>query len=430
MPIRNRMIVAIGAATAAVALAVGGCSSSSAGGSASSSAGGSASSSGGGASSASGSIPVGVIGSYSGPEASALVGTDKAVEAWADAVNAAGGLKGHKVKLFVDDDGGNTETGIQDVRELVQQDHVVAIVGEFSTPDSSWASYVQSQGVPVVGGMSVHQAFTTSPDFYAAGADYIDGSYGVVAQTAAKGGSKSLGAVYCAELPVCAGVVQLFDTLGKSVGVSVKYEGKIAQGTPDFTAVCQAMKTADATYNDVAIDEALTKQMFNQCASEGMHLPLISFGNIDSTYASDPAFNNLVEVDPAFPFWQDNTPATKAFHAALAKYEPSVGASATSPLTPLVAQAWASGALFEAAVNAAGRGPITAASVKRGLYALKNETLGGLTGPLNFTQGQPNLEHCSFAYTIENGKFTSLDGLKPTCAPPATTGPIAAAISK
>ena len=376
-----------------------------------------------------GSIPIGVIGSYSGPEASYLVGTDKTIEAWADAVNAAGGINGRKVQLYVEDDAGSTETSVQDARQLVQQDHVVAIVGEVSTGDASWASYVQSQNIPVVGGDSIHPAFTSNPDFYAAGADFVDGSYGVVAQTAAKGGGKSLGAVYCAELPVCAGVVQLFNTLGKQLNVAVNYQGKIAQGTPDFTSVCQAMKAAKSTYFDVAVAPALSKQIFNQCTSEGIRLPLISMGNIDSTFASDAAFNQLVEVDPTFPFWQDNTPATEAFHAALAKYAPGVGASASSPLSPVISEVWTSGELFQAAVAAAGSGPVTAASIKKGLYALKDETLGGLAGPLNYKQGQPNLQYCSFAYKIEDGKFAELNGLKPTCAPPAIIAPVAAAMS-
>jgi branched-chain amino acid transport system substrate-binding protein len=383
-----------------------------------------------GATSASaGSIPIGVIGSYSGPEASYLVGADKTIEAWADMVNAAGGINGHKVQLFVLDDAGNTETSVQDARQLVQQDHVVAIVGEVSTGDGSWASYVQSQNIPVVGGDAPHPTFTSNADFYAIGANYVDGSYTVVAQTAAKGGGKSLGAVYCAELPVCAGVVQLFNTLGKQQHVAVNYQGKIAQGTPDFTAVCQAMKAAKSTYVYIGLAPALTKQIFNQCASEGIQLPLIAMTDSDSTFTSDPAFNGLVEIDPTFPFWQDNTPATEAFHAALAKYAPGVGTSASSPLTPILSMVWTSGKLFQAAVAAAGSGPVTAASIKKGLYALKNETLGGLAGPLNYKQGQPNLEHCSFVYKIADGKFVGLDGLKPLCSPPAITGPVAAAMS-
>jgi branched-chain amino acid transport system substrate-binding protein len=384
-----------------------------------------------GATSASaGSIPIGVIGSYSGPEASYLVGADKTIEAWADAVNAAGGINGHKVQLFVEDDAGNTETSVQDIRQLVQQDHVVAIVGQVSTADASWASYVQSQNIPIVGGDSIHPTFFSNADFYAAGSNLVDVAYAAVAQTAAKSGSKTLGAVYCAELPSCAGVVQLFNTLGKQLNVTVNYEGKVAQGTPDFTSVCQAMKAAKSTYVDPAVAPAVTKQIFNQCTSEGIHIPLISTATLDATYASDPAFNGLVEIDPTFPFWQDNTPATEAFHAALAKYAPGVGTSASVPLSPVISMVWTSGKLFQAAVAAAGSGPVTSASIKKGLYALKDETLGGLTGPLNYKQGQPNLEHCSFVYTIEDGKFAELKGVKTICSPPAITDPAAAAMSK
>jgi branched-chain amino acid transport system substrate-binding protein len=393
-------------------------------------------SSGGGSSPSSGSstnatsIPVGVIGSYSGPEASYLVGVQQTIQAWADSVAAAGGIDGHKIQLYQYDDGGSTETAIQDVHRLIQQDHVVAIVGENSTADASWGSYAESQGVPVVGGDSIHPVFLSNPDFYAPGADYVSASYAIVAQTAAKGGNKELGALYCAELPVCSSVVQLFSTLGKQQHVTVNYQGKIAQGTPDFTSVCEAMKAAQSTYFDVGITQAVIDQIFNQCASEGIYPPIISLTTVDTTYLTDPAFNHLVEIDTTFPFWQDNTPATKAFHAALAKYAPTVGASSTSPLTSSIAQAWTSGKLFEAAVKAAGSGPVTAASVKKGLYALKNETLGGLTGPLNYKPGQPNQEYCTFSYEIENGKFVGLNGLKPTCASAAVVGPVAAAMTK
>src|ERR1700722_14598468 len=123
--------------------------------------------SGGGSTTAS-AIPVGVIGSYSGTEAAYLQGSDKVAEAWADSVNAAGGIGGHKIRLYVEDDNTDQATAIQDVKTLVEQDHVVAIVGDVSTSDTAWASYVQKMGVPVVGGDSIHTAFLTNPDFYAA----------------------------------------------------------------------------------------------------------------------------------------------------------------------------------------------------------------------------------------------------------------------
>ena len=52
-----------------------------------------------------------------------------------------------------------------------------------------------------------------------------------------------------------------------------------------------------------------------------------------------------------------------------------------------------------------------------GLYALKGETLGGLTAPLTFTKGQPTSLKCWFYYQVKGGKFTDPFGESPTCAP-------------
>jgi branched-chain amino acid transport system substrate-binding protein len=49
----------------------------------------------GSAAAASGDWVIGSIGSYSGPFASSLGPTQQTIDAWADSVNAAGGIDGH-----------------------------------------------------------------------------------------------------------------------------------------------------------------------------------------------------------------------------------------------------------------------------------------------------------------------------------------------
>ena len=401
MRIKRRAAAIAAAAITAVSIAA--CGSS-----------GTAAGSGGGSTTAS-AIPVGVIGSYSGTEAAYLQGSDKVAEAWADSVNAAGGISGHKIRLYVEDDNTDQATAIQDVKTLVEQDHVVAIVGDVSTSDTAWASYVQKMGIPVVGGDSIHTAFLTNPDFYAAGTDLVSGFYGVA--SLAKTNGPKFGVAYCAELDTCAAVVQLVDALGKPLGVTASYQTKVAATTPDFTALCQSLKQAKVNSYDLALDQATIKRAFSQCTSEGVTAPLVTLGDVDSSFLQSPSYDGMQIVDSNYPFWDTALPAAQQFHAALKKYAPSVGASSASPLTPIQMQVWASGKLFQAAVAASGGGPVTAASVKKGLYALKNETLGGLSGPLNFVQGKPSPVNCYFTYKIDSGKFVALSGEKPVCAP-------------
>jgi branched-chain amino acid transport system substrate-binding protein len=160
---------------------------------------------------------------------------------------------------------------------------------------------------------------------------------------------------------------------------------------------------------------------------QGLQVPVVS-SNDDQTYVTVPGFEGMQFVSGTFPFFDNSTPATQEFHAALAKYSPEMG-SAKYPLSYFASKIWTSGKLFEAAVKAAPSGAITSASIKQGLYALKNETLGGLTGPLNFSEGKVVLDNCFFTYVIKNGNFAELNGMTPTCAPASAIEPLVAKIT-
>ncbi len=63
-----------------------------------------------GASSSSAPIKIGFICACTGPLASGVLEIPPATKAWADSVNAAGGINGHKIDLIVDDDDSNPAT--------------------------------------------------------------------------------------------------------------------------------------------------------------------------------------------------------------------------------------------------------------------------------------------------------------------------------
>jgi branched-chain amino acid transport system substrate-binding protein len=64
------------------------------------------------------------------------------------------------------------------------------------------------------------------------------------------------------------------------------------------------------------------------------------------------------------------------------------------------------------------------------LYAMKDETLGGLAPPLNFTQGQVSLHNCWFVLGIKNQKYTAPKGGTPQCSPDDVINPLANAAIK
>ena len=110
-------------------------------------------------------INIGIIcacSGYLGSDAPDILPTAKA---WADTVNASGGINGHKVVVLLKDDTGNPATSTAIAQTFIQTDHVVAII-DATAVDQAWASYVQSQGVPVIGAITSSEPFYLNSDFY------------------------------------------------------------------------------------------------------------------------------------------------------------------------------------------------------------------------------------------------------------------------
>ena len=369
-------------------------------------------------------IVVGMICSCTGPESAAVGNNISVIKAWADHVNASGGLNGYPVKVITMDDQQNAATSLQDAKQLVEQDHVMAIVGESSFVDASFAPYVQSAGVPVVGGSNFEASFQSNPDFFPSGGDQISGLIGQFA-LAKQAGKKVFGTIYCAESPICAELVPAANGLAPLYGLK-SFAAKISATAPSYTAPCLAAKSAGVDAMFVADNSPIVLRFVAACAQQGYTpLQLTSINAATSAWLSDPTLNGTLLTALNANGYDTSTPAIETFQAALRKYEPSAINGSTFSGEEI--NAWSGGLLFQAAAEAAHLTPSsTPADVKKGLYALKNETLDGVAPPLNFTPGKPSFIPCWFAQEVKDGKFTSLNGNQPSCL----TATQAAALAK
>ena len=371
-------------------------------------------------------IVIGTVGGFSGAQASSQGGVPKALQAWASSVNASGGINGHPVRLIVKDLGDNLAGGLTAVKELVEQDHVVAIVGEQDNGDASWASYVASTGVPVVGGLGIDLPFVQNPDFFAAGTNTFALLYGL--QMVAKQNGPKLGILYCAESPQCAGSVTLNQGIARATGLQLPVNIKISATAPDYTAVCQQLKSAGVQSYFIADGSAIVLRVAQQCVQDGLTAKMVSFdGSVTANWASTAAINGMIAVEDDAPWFDTSTPAMRQFHSVISRYAPDLG----NLLGPNTFYSYVAGQLFQKAVSSIPSGTaVTPASVKAALYTLKGETLGGIAPPLTFTPGQPALVNCYFEMGQSNGQFTTPNGLSTSCAPDALVNAIVASLPK
>ncbi len=118
-------------------------------------------------------IVVGSLATASGALAGQFGQIVDGVTAYLDAVNARGGVDGRKISLgYQADDAGSPTNDTTQARNLVEQDHVFAVVG-VATPFFTGATFFASQGTPVFGYL-VSQDWNIHPDLFGAYGSYLD----------------------------------------------------------------------------------------------------------------------------------------------------------------------------------------------------------------------------------------------------------------
>src|SRR5579862_3079372 len=169
------------------------------------------------------SITVGSIANVTGILSSDFAPITAGVKAYFDTVNAAGGVDGRKLELPAGDqkdDQGNPTTDVTVAQQLVEQDHVFAVVG-VGTPFFGSAKYLAQQGVPTFG-YQVSADWDDGPSLFGTYGSYLDYSKGVMADAfvAAQLHATSIGVVAYGvpqSAAACQAAVQGFGSFGLPV---------------------------------------------------------------------------------------------------------------------------------------------------------------------------------------------------------------------
>jgi branched-chain amino acid transport system substrate-binding protein len=362
-------------------------------------------------------IVLGNVGTYSATGASGAVGAGKdMIAAWAKWVNAHGGVNGHPIKLIQKDNKNDQALAVSQVKELVEQDHVVAFVSnQDGSLNAGYADYLKEKNIPVLGGsVFTLDPWVSNPMFYPQGITAIPNITALVA-IAKKAGYKNLGSLACAEAAQCAAANTLVKNLSAKGGVEYVYGGLVSSTAPDYTANCLAAKDAHADILMLLVATADTgSKIADDCARQNYKPAWILPGEaIGAGYLKSNSFNNTFNAAGVLP-WFSKDPALKDFKAAMKKYTDVDLDSSDEPLT--ADDAWVSGLMFQKAVELSGvTGVPTSADILTGLSKFENETLGGLAGGLTYTNPENKNQGCYFTIKIKRQKFTLPDGSTPAC---------------
>src|SRR5687767_13137321 len=111
-------------------------------------------------------IVVGEFGSLTGTTATFGQSTHNAVMLATEQLNAAGGVLGKKVKILVEDDQSKPEEAATAVTKLINQDRVVALLGEVASSRSMAAAPIaQAAKIPMISPSSTNPKVTEIGDY-------------------------------------------------------------------------------------------------------------------------------------------------------------------------------------------------------------------------------------------------------------------------
>ncbi len=360
-------------------------------------------------------LVIGAVGTWSGPVAANVKPIVDMLEVWAEDVNARGGLDGHPVELVVVDDGGDPARHLAAVRDLVENRNAFAFAGNafpISYSDGL-RTYLEEQGVPVVGGSISHEVWDQSPVFFPQGTSFGNFAPSHVAATRAlRPDATKWGQLTCREADACRALAAAWPQIAETQGFEIAYTAEVSLAEPDFTAQCLAAKDAGVEVMAVGMDSNSIQRLAQSCARQDFRPTFIlPQSGVTSSQTGDANFEGSIGVFLAAPWMAMENDAIAAMHAAVEKYAPDLALNTNST------SGWAAGLMLEEAVRkAGGLGEVPSRErLIEGLNQFTDETLGGVSPPLTFRAGETRDTPCWFVVEFVDGDWTAANNGQHQC---------------
>lgn len=218
------------------------------------------------ASSSSSTINIMTISTVNSPDES-LPETQTAGEAAVKAINAAGGIKGHKINWTFCDDEFNPNTAVDCARQAIS-DHDVAVVGSYETFSPVWTT-LQAAGIPYIGGAGEVPIEETSPISFPLNAGQSEGINVAGAAEMVAAGAKHIALITCS-VPGCQdAATALAATLKQYAGITVVRTVTAPVTAPNFAAQAAEVVAGDVDAVDLVIPPPMASTMITEIEQTG-----------------------------------------------------------------------------------------------------------------------------------------------------------------
>ena len=229
-------------------------------------------------------IVIGHFASLSGGTATFGTSADEGIRLALDEINAKGGVMGRRVVVITEDNQSKTEEAVTTVQKLINQNKVVALLGEIASSRSIAAAPVaQRARIPMLSPGSTNPEVTRKGD-YIFRACFIDPFQGSAMAQFATGELKlkKFAVLYDVRNDYSVGLREFFINAARENGAQIVADESYGEGDIDFKAQLTKIKNAgpDAVYIPGYYTEA--GLIARQARDLGLNVPLLGGDGWDS----------------------------------------------------------------------------------------------------------------------------------------------------
>jgi branched-chain amino acid transport system substrate-binding protein len=236
-----------------------------------------------------GPIVVGYYGDLSGRTSNFGQSTKNGVEMAADEINKAGGINSRRIQILSEDDEGRPEKAATVVTKLIDQDRVIALLGEVASGNTlAAAPKAQTAKVPMISPSSTNPAVTQVGD-YIFRVCFIDPFQGDVMAKFAANTLKAKKAAIMLDFnsPYSRGLTEFFEASFTKMGGQILNKQSYTQGDRDYKGQLTAIRSVNPDviyvpgyYGEVGVIAKQAKQL-------DIKAPLLGGDGWDSTQLWD-----------------------------------------------------------------------------------------------------------------------------------------------
>jgi branched-chain amino acid transport system substrate-binding protein len=366
----------------------------------------------------SGPIVIGYYGDLSGRTSNFGQSTKNGVEMAADEINKAGGINDRQITILSEDDEGRPEKAATVVTKLIDQDRVVALLGEVASGNTlAAAPKAQAAKVPMISPSSTNPAVTQVGD-YISRVCFIDPFQGAVMAKFAANTLKAKKAAIMLDFnsPYSRGLTEFFEASFKKLGGEIVDKQSYTQGDRDYKGQLTAIRSKSPDviyvpgyYGEVGVIAKQAKQL-------DIKVPLLGGDGWDSTQLWDLGgdslngdyISNHYSVDDPSPAIQKFVADYKARYGNVPDALAALGYDAMKVLADAIKRS----------------GTTEGPQLKNAIAATKD--FAGVTGTISLDKDR-NAVKPAVVLKLQDKKYIYVETIYPEGMTPPPTAPVAPA---